>query len=80
MATMTLKNLPDDLYERLKESAARHHRSINREAIARLERALSSQPVDPEALLERARRVREKTSGIYVTDDDLRQARDEGRS
>lgn len=31
MTTITLKNIPDDLHQRLKESASRHHRSFNRE-------------------------------------------------
>ncbi len=33
MATLTLKNVPDDLYRRLKEQAAAHRRSLNQEAI-----------------------------------------------
>lgn len=42
MATITLKNVPDDLYDQLKRSADRHRRSINREAILCLEQALQS--------------------------------------
>ncbi|MEL6614587.1 MAG: Arc family DNA-binding protein [Bacteroidota bacterium] len=40
MATLTLKNVPDDLHRRLKERAARNHRSLNREVIHALERAV----------------------------------------
>lgn len=40
MATITLLNVPVDLHERLKESAEQHRRSINNEAIVRLERSL----------------------------------------
>jgi len=29
MATLTLRNVPDDLVERLKERAKRHRRSLN---------------------------------------------------
>jgi plasmid stability protein len=38
--TITLKNIPDDLYDRIKEGAQLHHRSINGEVIARLEQSL----------------------------------------
>lgn len=79
MATMTIKNVPDELYEQLKKSAERHRRSINGEAIVCLERALGSERVNPEALLARARAVRAAMPGVLVTDADLRAARDEGR-
>ena len=79
MATTTLKNVPDELYERLKASAARHRRSINREAIVCLERALEEGRVDAESYLESVRRQRERTPRLFVTERDLRAARDEGR-
>lgn len=79
MATMTLKNVPDELYQLLRESADRNRRSINSEAIVCLERALHSQRVDADTLLERARRIRSRMPGVFVTDDELRALRDEGR-
>lgn len=79
MATMTLKNVPDELYRRLHARAERHGRSIDSEAIDCLERVLRSERVDPEALLARASQVRERAGNLFVTDDDLRIARDEGR-
>jgi plasmid stability protein len=79
MATMTLKNVPEGLYERLKEAAARHRRSVNNEAIFCLERALEGGRVDPSALLAQVRQVRVKAKGVFVTEADLRAARDEGR-
>jgi plasmid stability protein len=39
MATLTLRNVPDDLVARLKERAKRHRRSLNSETIASLELA-----------------------------------------
>lgn len=33
MPTMTLKNVPDELYAELKRSAERHRRSLNQKAI-----------------------------------------------
>lgn len=79
MASITLKNIPDPLHERLKAAAARNRRSINGEAIARLERSLGAAPVDTDVLLARARAVRERSALPYLTDDALRAARDEGR-
>lgn len=38
--TLTLKNVSPELYEKLKESARAHRRSLNNEAIHRLESSL----------------------------------------
>lgn len=57
-ATMTLKNIPDDLYEQLKSSAAAHRRSMNSEAIVRLESVLLPTAITVADRLERARRLR----------------------
>ena len=38
--TLTLKNIPDEVYERLKVSAEMHRRSLNSEAIVCLEAVL----------------------------------------
>ncbi len=37
MPSLTLKNVPQELHERLREAAAQNHRSLNGEVIARLE-------------------------------------------
>jgi len=69
MATITLKNLPDDLHHLLKERALRHHRSLNSEIIAALEATLRAEPVDPEAFLARIRRLRPKGHAKLSQDD-----------
>ncbi len=43
MATLVLRNVPDDLYQRLKQTAAAHHRSMNQEAIVVLKGALTQE-------------------------------------
>ncbi len=58
MATITLKNIPDELHRMLRESAGRHHRSLNSEILARLEAQFMPQKVDVEAMLGRARTLR----------------------
>ncbi len=79
MADLTIKNLPDEVHQRLKEVAARNWRSLNSEITHRLEGSLGVGPLDPERLLARARAVRERQSLPYLTDEDLRVARESGR-
>ncbi len=79
MANLTLKPVPDALYRRLKERAAAHRRSINNEAILCLERILEPQPVDPRSRLEEIRTLRREAPEVFLTDDVLRRAKDEGR-
>lgn len=78
MATLTLKNLPEDLHRRLKSRAARNQRSLNREVIECLWSVTTARPVDPEALLARARELRRKASG-RLDDRELRRPKENGR-
>lgn len=79
MASVTIKNIPEPLFGRLKEAAERNRRSLNAEVIHRLERSLGAAPVDAERFLARARAVREGAALPYLTEADLRAAREEGR-
>ena len=56
--TLTLKNIPDTVYERLKLSAAIHRRSLNSEAIVCLESVLAPTRLMPSERLARARALR----------------------
>jgi plasmid stability protein len=56
--SLTLKNIPDDIYERLKASAQRNHRSLNSEVMVCLETVLLPAKVPPEERLSRARMLR----------------------
>ncbi len=42
MSALLIKNMPPPLHDRLRQRAAAHHRSMNREVIAILERELNS--------------------------------------
>ena len=44
VAAILIKDVPPELHERLREAAARDHRSLNKEVIALLEAALSERP------------------------------------
>jgi len=79
MATLTIKNIPDEVYEQLKQRAARHRRSVNSEVIVCLEKVLGSRPVDPAAFLTSIRALRKNISTVFVTEEDLHAAKDEGR-
>lgn len=56
--TITLKNIPDELYERLKASAESHRRSLNGEAIVCLEAVLLPGRIPVGERLARARALR----------------------
>ncbi|MEH2406875.1 FitA-like ribbon-helix-helix domain-containing protein [Nostoc sp.] len=68
MATLYVRNLPDDLYAKLQELAASEHRSINAQVITLLEQALKTEAQQTEEerrknvpkLLEEIRLRREK--------------------
>jgi plasmid stability protein len=78
--TITLKNVPEDLYEGLKCAAALNRRSINSEVIFCLERAVHPRVMDAETALARARRLREETSGYTISDEEFAAAKEAGRS
>ncbi|MBB3061966.1 FitA-like ribbon-helix-helix domain-containing protein [Microbulbifer rhizosphaerae] len=79
MATVTLKNIPDDLYGRLKESAQAHHRSINSELISCLELVLVPRKVTPEERLVRLRSKRPRFDSDAVSVEEIRKAIERGR-
>ncbi|WP_144731201.1 FitA-like ribbon-helix-helix domain-containing protein [Extensimonas perlucida] len=56
--TLTLKNIPDDVYEQLKVAAEMHRRSLNSEAIVCLETVLMPTKISPTERLARARQLR----------------------
>ncbi len=76
-ATITLKNIPDELYARLKEAAEAHHRSLNSEVLACLERTLLPTRIGPDERLARARRLREGLPGFAA--DEIVGAIEQGR-
>jgi len=79
MATLTIKNVPEKLHKRLKESAAQHRRSINSEAITCLENVLVGKRVDPHEFLSRVDARRKRMPRAYFSEEFLREAKNEGR-
>ena len=67
--TLTLKNIPDDLYEALKSAAAAHRRSLNSEAIVQLQKALPARSKSPEEILARIDALRASLKGTFRAED-----------
>lgn len=62
-ASITLKSIPEPIYQLVKQAARRHHRSMNNEIIACLAQVLEPQTVDVEDHLLRARELRARYVG-----------------
>jgi len=79
MPTLTIKNIPMEVYERLKRRVKAKRRSIDQEVITVIERALEMPPIDVDSTLERTRKIRELTAQYRLRDEDLEQLKNEGR-
>ncbi len=79
MANITVKNIPNDLYENLKHFAAINRRSLNNEIIVCIEKAVRSRRINKAQFIDRLRKLREETELPYLTDDVLKQIKNEGR-
>jgi plasmid stability protein len=79
MATITVKNIPDELYARLKAVAENNRRSINGEIIRRIERSLTPRKAPTEQLLARIVRLHDSFEDRTLTLEQIEEARHEGR-
>jgi len=77
--TLTLKNIPDAVYDRLKLAAQAHRRSLNSEAIVCLESVLLPTKVPPNERLARARALRATLPAGKFRALDIDAAKREGR-
>ena len=77
--TLTLKNIPDDVYEQLRAAAEAHHRSLNSEVIVCLETMLLPSRKTPEERLARARYLRAQLAGERFTAVEIAEFKDHGR-
>ena len=78
--TLTLKNIPDELYDRLKASAEAHRRSLNSEVLVCLETVLLPQRVSASDRVARARSLRQALQAGAFNADDISRLRDAGRA
>jgi plasmid stability protein len=79
MATVTVKNIPDELYDRLKSIAEMNRRSINSEIIMCIENNVISRRMNVDEVLENARQLRQLTAGHMISDEEFNKAKAEGR-
>lgn len=80
MASLTVKNIPDDLYEQLKQAANSHHRSINSELIVCLEKVLLPAKITTEERLNSARALRDSVNATVIDAAELDGAKRAGRA
>lgn len=77
--SLTLKNIPEELYERLKASAQIHRRSLNSEAIVCLESVLIPGRIAVSERLARARALRAALPRAKFRAKDIDAYKREGR-
>lgn len=76
---LTLKGVPDEVYERLKNSASVNRRSLNSEIIARLEAQVLPRRSAAEQLAA-IRSIRDRLSKASFDHDAIDRAKREGRA
>lgn len=79
MPTITLKGLPDALYERLKKQAEANRRSLNSEVIVCLEQAVNLAATNTPTLLARIDALRAGLTLAPLTDAEINEAKNDGR-
>jgi antitoxin FitA len=79
MASLTIKGIPDELLDDLRQSAESHRRSINSEVLLRLERSVGRAPIDPEEFIARVRARRERLHLPHLSEESVHRAKSEGR-
>ncbi len=80
MASLTIKNIPDDLYEHLKQAANAHHRSVNSELIYCLEKALLPTKLSATDLKDAAKLLRERVMAQRIDVEEINSDKNEGRA
>jgi plasmid stability protein len=71
MHSITVKNIPDGLYQNLKRAAKVHHRSMNSEIIVCLEQMLQSRKMNPDEVIAQVRLLREQVVSHPISDEEL---------
>lgn len=79
MPALTIKNIPDSLYEQLKSAAELHRRSINSEVLVCLEKVLVAKKTGSNDRLQRIEQLRASIKPNIITADDIDQAIENGR-
>jgi len=75
---ITIRDIPDEVYEKIKQRAELHQRSINSEIIFYLKQMVQSHRPDPDRIIARAKKLKEQAKGS-LTIQEIQQAIDQGR-
>ena len=78
MPSITVKNIPDSIYNKLKKQAEAQHRSMNSEIITCLEQSVEPKRVSPDEILRQARMIRKKVRGS-LSAAEIQSAIEQGR-
>lgn len=78
--SVTLKGVPDDIYERVKASAEANHRSLNSEVIACLEAVLMPKRVPATQHLAAIRAIRARLPETGFDHDEIDRIKRQGRA
>ena len=79
MHNITIKNVPEELYEKIKITAKENRRSINNEIIKRLGDSLSSKKIDIKNLFSTLDNFYKNTNIPPITDEIINKTKEEGR-
>ena len=79
MPALTIKNIPDTVYQKLKTAAELHRRSINSEVLICLERSLMATKASSAERLNRIEQLRATIKPNSLTPEDIEQAINSGR-
>ena len=81
MPNITVRDIPEEIYQKIKQEALVNKRSINSEILYGLEQNYGNSQQEKRITLENVRRLRAKTKGkIYLTDVKITKAKNEGRA
>ena len=80
VANLTLKNIPDELYEQLKKTASLNHRSLNSELIVCLEKVLMPKRLTADEHLSKALALRQQVKAKKISAQEITEAKQYGRS
>jgi antitoxin FitA len=79
MPTLTIKNLPDEVYQELKRRAEENRRSLNGEVVYSLEQLIRGEPAARQPTVADFRALRERYPLPSLSPEDLERAISEGR-
>jgi len=79
MPSITIKNVPDEIYDKIKENAALNYRSINSEILYCLNKALNPKTINSEKIIAHVEEMQAKYKLTPLTEQILTNSKNSGR-